>query len=286
MPEIGEVLTLDYWRDHVTIVAYAAAGLVLFVIFTIGTFPYDRALTSALMPLGFKVSYDGEHPAFPVGAVLDDVKLVNLEQPGAPPLLHSEALKLTPGLGTLFGRPGVGLRADLYGGRARAMVRRSGGFTRLTFDLTSIDLSRYPIPSKLGATLKAIVSGSGDFETADSTMQNQKGNLVLDAHDLDLVVIRGFPAIKFSKLKGTFQIDRATLRVNALEGSGPDMAVSGDGLIHIGPTLAGSMMELTLRITPTVAGRAHLAMLFNFLPHPPDGRPYLFHGPLLMPAVS
>lgn len=286
MPEITEVLSLDYWRDHATVAAYAAAGLVLFVIFTIGTFPYDRALTSALVPLGFKVSYDGEHPAFPVGAVLDDVKLVNLEQPGAPPLLQSEALKLTPGLGTLIGRPGVGLRADLYGGRARATVRRSGGLTTLTFDLTNIDLSRYPIASKLGTALKGIVSGSGDFETADSTMQAQKGNVVLDGRDLDLVVIRGFPGLKFSKLKGSFQIDQATLRVNALEGSGPDMAVSGSGLIHIGPTLASSMMELTLRITPTMAGRIHLAALFNFLPHPPDGRPYIFHGPLLMPAVS
>jgi type II secretion system protein N len=285
MPEIGELLSLNYWREHAAVPAYAAAGLVLFVIFTIGTFPYDRALTSALVPLGFKVSYDGEHPAFPVGAVLDDVKLVSLEQPGAP-LLQSEALKLTPGLGTLFGRPGVGLRADLYGGRARATVRRSGGFTTLTFDLTNLDLSRYPISPKLGATIKGIVSGSGDFATADNTMEAQTGNLVLDARDLDLVVIRGFPAIKFSQLKGSFQIDRATLRVNALEGSGPDMAVSGSGLIHIGPTLGRSMMELTLRITPTMAGRVHLAMLFNFLPHPPDNRPYLFHGPLLMPAVS
>ncbi len=64
------------------------------------------------------------------------------------------------------------------------------------------------------------------------------------------------------------------------------MTVSGSGLIHIGPTLARSMMELTLRITPTMAGRIHLAVLFNFLPHPPDSRPYIFHGPLLMPAVS
>lgn len=285
MPEIGELLSLDYWREHLTVVAYAAAGLVLFVIFTIGTFPYDRALTSALIPLGFKVSYAGQHPAFPVGAVLDDVKLVNLEQPGVP-LLQSEALKLTPGLGTLFGRPGVGLRADLYGGRAHATVRRSGDFTTLTFDLTNLDLSRHPISPKLGATIKGIVSGSGDFVTADNTMQAQTGNLVLDVHDLDLVVIRGFPAIKFSQLKGSFQINQATLRINALEGSGPDMAISGSGLIHIGPTVQRSMMELTLRITPTVAGRIHLAMLFNFLPHPPDNRPYLFHGPLLMPAVS
>ena len=64
------------------------------------------------------------------------------------------------------------------------------------------------------------------------------------------------------------------------------MTVSGSGLIHMGPTVASSMMELTLRISPTVAGRVHLGVLFNFLPHPPDNRPYVFHGPLLMPSVS
>src|SRR5262249_7953923 len=143
MPEFEELLSLDYWREHAIIPAYLGVGLLLFVIFTIGTFPYDRALTSALIPLGFRLSYDDERPAFPVGAVLEDVRLVNLAEPGAP-LLQSEALKLTPGLGTLFGRPGVGLRADLYGGRARASVRRSGGFTSLDFTLSNIDLSRYP----------------------------------------------------------------------------------------------------------------------------------------------
>jgi type II secretion system protein N len=286
MPEFGEVLSVDYWRNRAIVVAYSVAAVVFFILFTIGTFPYDRALTSALVPLGLKVSYNGEHPAFPVGAVLDDVRLINLEQPAAPPLLQSEALKLTPGLGTLIGRPGVGLRADLYGGKARASVRRSNDVTVLIFELSQIDLSRYPVPPQTGATVKGIVSGGGEFEVADRTMNSQKGNLSLDGHDLDVTVIRGFPSLRFATLKGSFQIDRATLRINALDGKGPDMAISASGVIHMGPTVAASMMELTLRITPTVAGRTHLGVLFNFLPHPPDARPYLFHGPLLTPAVS
>lgn len=286
MPDFREFLSLDYWRDHAIVLAYAAFGLVLFAIFIIGTFPYDQALTGFLMPLGFKLSYQDEHPAFPVGAVLEDVKLISLEQPAIAPLLSSESIKLTPGLATLIGRPGVAIHADLYGGTAWLSVRRSGDLTQLFFDVDSLNLGRYPMPPQVGASFKGIVSGDGNFEIADHSVATQKGKLTLNGRDLDFTLVKGFPALRFSNVKGAVQLDRATLQINSFEGSGPDMKVSGSGLIHLGPTPATSMIELTLRISPTVAGRARLGVLFAFLPHPPDNRPYLFHGPLLMPSVS
>ncbi len=286
MPEFDEFLSLDYWRDHSIVAAYALAGLVLFAIFVVGTFPYDQALTGALTPLGYKVSYQDERPAFPVGAVLENVKLLSLNQPAAPPLVQSDALKLTPGLGTLIGRPGVAIHADLYGGRARVSVGHSGDLTKLTFDLSNIDLARYPLPPQVGAGLKGIVSAKGNFQMAGQAIASQQGALTLDGHDLDFVLVKGLPTLRFRSLKGSLQIDQSTLRINDLQGSGPDMTVSGSGLIHMGPTVASSLMELTLRISPTVAGRVRLGVLFAFLPHPPDNRPYVFHGPLLMPSVS
>ena len=286
MPEFGDLLRLDYWREHSIVAAYALAGLVLFAIFVVGTFPYDQALTGALVPLGFKLSYQDEHPAFPVGAVLEDVKLLSLDQPAAPPLIQTDALKLTPGMGTLIGRPGVAIHADLYGGTARVSVGRSGNLTKLIFDLSNIDLARYPLPPQFGAGLKGIVSANGNFQMVGQVIASQQGNLALDGHDLDFVLLKGLPPLRFRNLNASVQIDQATLRINDLQGSGPDMTVSGSGLIHMGPTVASSMMELTLRISPTVAGRARLGVLFAFLPHPPDNRPYIFHGPLLMPAVN
>jgi type II secretion system protein N len=286
MPDFAEMLNLDYWREHALVVAYAVAGVLLFIIFTIGTFPYDRALTSALVPLGFKLSYDSEHPAFPIGAILENVQLISLDQPAAPPLVRSEALKLTPGFGTLIGRPTVGIRADLYGGRIWASVQREGDLTGLDFHLTDIDLSRYPVPPQLGTTLKGIVSGGGYLAVMGQTVGSQQGAVTLEGHDLDFALIRGLPTLRFSRLRGSFQIDHATLRVNALEGTGPDMTISGSGVIHLGPTVASSMMEMTMRISPTMAGRTRLGVLFAFLPHPPDNRPYVFHGPLLMPQAS
>jgi type II secretion system protein N len=286
MPEWREFLSLDYWREHAIVGAYALAALVLFVIFVIGTFPYDQALTGVLMPLGFKLSYMEEHPAFPIGAVLEDVKLVSLDQPATSPLLSSDSLKLTPGLGILIGRPGVGIHADLYDGTARVSVRRSANVTELFFNLNNINLARYPLPPSTGIGLKGIASADGNFAIADHQPSSQQGSATLDGRDLDFALMKGLPSFRFTSIKGSVQLDNATLRINSFQATGPDMNVSGSGLIHLGRTVASSMMELTLRISPTVAGRARLGILFAFLPHPPDNRPFLFHGPLMMPSVS
>src|SRR5579875_46078 len=283
MPEFGEILSLDYWREHLTGLLYGLTAVVLFVIFTIGTFPYDQALSGALLPMGLKVSYGSEHPAFPIGAVLEDVTVVNLDRPSSP-LMQSEALKLTPGLQTLIGRPAIAIRADMYGGRVWIKIRRHGDLTGLNLGLSNVNLSRYPTASLLGMPLTGTISGQAEFE--DGGPSAQKGDFALDGRSIEFTLIRGFPSFHFTILKANCTIEGRTLRVNALEGSGPDMAVNGSGVIHLAPTMAQTMIEMTLRISPTIAGRARLGLLFNFLPHPPDNRPYIFHGPLLMPQVS
>lgn len=286
MPELGEVLTLDYWREHSMVPMYALAALLLFIIFLIGTFPYDEALTGALTPLGLQLSYGSERPAFPVGAVLENVRLLSVEQSSAPPMIQSEALTLSPGLGTLIGRPVLRISADLYGGRLRASVRRHDDATAIDADLTDIDLSRYPVSRTIGTMFKGIVSGKVDFESLGPAMSSQTGNIILESSKVEFAAVKGFPPLRFATLKTNCRLDHGTLRVNTFEGTGPDMAISGSGLIHLGPTLAQSMIEMTMRIQPTVAGRARLGMVFAFLPHPPDNRPYVFHGPLLMPQAN
>jgi type II secretion system protein N len=285
MPELGEVLTVDYWREHTLGLAYAVAALVLFLVFMIGTFPYDQALTGALMPLGLEVTYTSERPGFPLGAVFEDFRLLSADHPSAPPLVESESLKLYPALGMLIGRATVGLRAEMYGGRVWANVRRNGEAMALQLALTDVDLSRYPPPPALGTPIKGIVSGTADFQNLGSAMNEQKGNVSFEARQVEFSPIRGFP-LQFTRLAGSFNLDGQSLRVNALEGGGPDMAISASGVIHLGPTPAQTMIDITLRITPTMAGRTHLGALFAFLPHPPDNRPYILHGPLLMPQAS
>lgn len=282
MPELGELLSVDYWREHRIGLLYGIAGLLLFVISIIGTFPYDQALSSALLPMGLRLSYSSERPAFPVGAVMENVTLVRLDQP-SPPLVQSEALKLTPGIDTLIGRPAIGIRSDMYGGRVWVKIRRHGDVTGVKLDLNSVDVSRYPA---FGFPLKGIVSGKADLQAAGASIASRKGAFTLEGRNVELELVKGVPPFRFASLKGQCTIDGQTLHVDALQGSGPDMAISGSGLFHLGPTLSQTMMEMTLRISPTLAGRARLGLLFGFLPHPPDNRPYIFHGPVLMPQVS
>jgi type II secretion system protein N len=285
MPEFRELLSLEFWRERTIVLFYGLAAVVLFVIFTIGTFPYDQALSGALLPMGLKVSYNSEHPAFPIGAVLEDVTVVNLQRP-SPPLVQSDALKLTPGIQTLIGRPAIGIRADMYGGRVWIKIRRHGDLTGLKMDLTNVNMARYPTASLLGLPLTGIVSGQADLETTGPSIDARKGAFALEGQNVDFVLLRGLPSFRFATFKANCTIEGRTLRVNSLEGRGPDMTVSGSGILHLAPTMAQTMIQMTLHISPTIAGRARLGILFNFLPHPPDNRPYIFHGPLLMPQVS
>jgi type II secretion system protein N len=284
MPDFAEALTVEYWREHSVALAYVLAALVFFVIFTIGTFPYDQALTGALSPLGLGISYSSERPGFPLGAVFEDFRLLSTDHPSEPALVESESLKIFPTAGTLIGRPAVGLSADMYGGRVWARLRRAGNATALALTLADIDLSRYPLPPGYNP-LKGIVSGKAYLESAGPALNAQNGDVSFESHEVEFSPIKGFP-LRFTTLRGSCNIDGATLRLNALEGNGPDMTISASGVIHLGPTLAQSIMEITMRVAPTVAGRTRLGVLFAFLPHPPDNRPYILHGPLLMPQAS
>jgi type II secretion system protein N len=285
MPDLNEIFSLDYWREHRLVLLYAAAALVLFVIFTIGTFPYDQALSGALLPMGLKVSYSAERPAFPLGAVFNDVRLVSINRP-SPPLMQSDSLKLTPGIDNLIGRPAIGIRSEMYGGRVSIKIRRHADITRLDLDLDKVDFSRYPTAPLLGFTLKGLFSGQADVQSAGPSLNSQKGTFNLQGSSVELLLVKGLPPLRFASLKGVCNLQGQTLRVNNLEGRGPDMAISGSGVIHLGPTVGQTMMEMTLHISPTIAGRTRLGVLFAFLPPHPDGRPYIFHGPLLTPQVS
>ncbi len=286
MPDFAEIMSADYWREHSIVLAYAVGALILFVVFIIGTFPYDQALTGALMPLGLEIAYASERPGLPVGAVFEGVRLISVDHPAAAPLMQSESLKLVPGLGILVGHPSVGLRARMYGGQVKAQLWRRGDVTGLYLDAAGIDLSRYPMPPAVPPGLKGTASAIAELQSFGPALTSQSGTISLDGHSVELPLIKGLPPLRFARLQGSCTIDHATVRVNMLQGDGPDLAISGSGVIHLGPTPAQTMIDLSMRITPTIAGRARLGLLFAFLPHPPDNRPYIFHGPLLAPQAS
>lgn len=284
MVDPRELLRAGYWREHRLAFAYAAFALVMFVVFVIATFPYARALTVALQPLHLRVTYGEQHSGFPIGAVLEDVRLLETGRLG-PALFQSDQLSLKPGLGVLIGRPSLSVSANAYGGQAALSLSRASGLAQVGFDLTDIDLGRYPMPHAVPVKIAGIASALGHLEiNGRGISQTGSANLVI--RQLALSLSSAMPELKFNDLQGKFRVNHGILQIDHLAGAGPDLKVDIDGTVHLMPTAAQTTVNLTAAIHPTAAGRAHLRFYLNFLPHPPDSRPYHIRGPLLAPALS
>ena len=78
-------------------------------------------------------------------------------------------------------------------------------------------MARYPLPPEVGAGLKGIVSAKRRFSNGGPSYASQQGTLALDGHDLDFVLVKGLPTLRFRSLKGSLQIDQSTLRINDLK---------------------------------------------------------------------
>src|SRR5260370_22591788 len=103
---------LDLMRDHLIELAYGAAGLLLFLIFLLASFPYTGALTGVLSPLGLSITDGGQQFAFPIGVNLSRVRVID----GSPdhPLFESDSMRVAPALMALMlGSPRVVVHADL-----------------------------------------------------------------------------------------------------------------------------------------------------------------------------
>src|SRR2546421_5234407 len=125
---------LDLMRDHLLELAYAAAGLLLFLIFLLASFPYADALTGVLSPLGLSITNSGQQFAFPIGVRLNRVRVI--DGSADHPLLESDSMRVSPALmALLLGSPGVVVHADLYGGALKFRARKSGDGTTLMIDL-------------------------------------------------------------------------------------------------------------------------------------------------------
>ena len=74
-------LTAAFWREHLLLASYGIWGLFLFLVFLISSFPYRDALSGALSPAGLTLSYEDQHFHFPIGAEMENVRLVRLGNP-------------------------------------------------------------------------------------------------------------------------------------------------------------------------------------------------------------
>ena len=277
--------TGTFLRGRRAIIGYAILGALLFVAFLAASFPYGDTLTSILAPYKLKVVYQSQHMSAPIGAALINVRLISTADPSGQALVQSSEVRLAPTIGSLFfGRPGLNVRADLYGGTVSASIHRKGAMVDLRFAIRSVNLE--DALHELGALMSGHISGAGSAEISDDEIAQDTGQLALSADDLSVTVMSGFPPIRVGALTGNVRLVDGTLKISGVEGHGADVNLKADGTVELAQNVADSPVDLKVFLDPTPEGRARLRLFLGFLPHPPGSAPYLVRGRLAAPSIS
>jgi len=283
---LRQYLTIDYWREHYLMAAYLAWGIVLFVVFTVGHFPYQDTLSAIVTPLGCKVTYEDQRLSFPIGTILDNVRLVS-QEPAGGILFQSADMTLAPALASmLIGRPGLHINAEAYDGRIVATIWRTRGGIAVDFDARALNLARYHLATQFGMRLVGTLSGAGSIALSDQSLNGSSGHFEFSGKGVTLRLGGTFAPITLTECSGNFKLDNGKLKIEKLDGQGPDMTLHAQGEAMLAPDLAESTLNATLQLDPTPVGRSHLGILLGLLPRPPDSQPYKLSGPLLAPTIS
>jgi len=267
--------------------AYAVFGAATFTAFLVASFPYDDSVSSILSPFKLKLVYQEQRMSPPLGATLENVRLVSVANSEDQLVLESPNVTLAPTLGSLLlGRPGIKVYATLFGGVAQATVRPRSGVVNLSFDLSGLSLVQSDPLRQLGASLSGTISAAGSAELRNPSIPDSTGNFTLDGKNVALQIVSGLPPIRLGAVTGKLALDRGTVRLERVEAHGADLELNATGTIQLAQDLPDSEVELRVSLKPTASGSAHFALFLNLLPHPPAVGPYTVEGRLVALSIS
>jgi len=274
-------------RGKWLVATYGAFGLAVFLAFMAASFPYNDAISSLLAPYQMKLDYQSQRMSPPIGARLEDVRLLSTVGPSPQLILHSAGVTLAPALGSLLvGRPAIKLSADLYGGTLNATVYQHAGATDLSFVVSGLSLSESAPLRQLGPKLSGNISGAGSAQLNSPSLPGETAHMTLDGRDVAVEIAAGTPPIRLGTISGTLSLESGTLTLHDVEARGGDLEVNAEGTIHFEPEVAESDVEMRLSMVPTISGRQHFGLFLKLLPHPPEEGPYELSGPLMSPSLS
>jgi type II secretion system protein N len=282
---MADSLAPGFWRAHRAKIVYALAGLALFLAFIVAWFPYPDALSSALAPMGYKISIGSQGYSFPFGAALHDVTITPAAQPG-PAVLTSTRVVVAPSfISFLLFHPGIRVKADLFGGVVDTTARPNDGGTSLNFGLDGVQIETLKPLTGYGLIASGSLSGDGKAWLTQSGIKGATGNADLKAADFKIAPPAPFPAVALGQADGSFTLADGTVKIANLETHGGDIALTANGAITLGDSPNDSIIniEFTMILTPDAAAR--LAPLLAGLPHPPGPQPYQLRGTLAAPAI-
>jgi len=275
-------------RGRSAAIACALIGLAVFAAFLVADFPYGDTLTSMLAPYQLKLTYQSQRLSPPIGAQLTDVRLFSTAGNNDEALLQSPAVTLAPTLAALlFGRPGIHVRANLYGGTVHVTLYQHAQAVDLTFSLDSLRLADSVPLQQLGAVVKGNLSGTGNAHIAGPNLPADSGTMTIAGDNLAISIVHGFPAIHLGTLTGNLELERSTLKLTDIVAHGADLDLKAAGTIELGASPEDSTIDVTLYLNPTQSGRDHFGFFMKLLPHPPGpDAPYSVQGYLTAPSMN
>ncbi len=286
MANLYERLTLAYWKAHRLQAAYIAVGVVLFLVFLFANFPYVDAFSAALAPMGLKMDAQRQELALPIGAKLQEVRIIP-DAPGALPVFESSSIRIAPAiLSMLMLKPGIRASAAAYGGKIRLNAHRSGTATALNFSANGINLAELEMLHALGAALAGAADATGSALVMPDDLVLDSGTLHLDASNVMAHISGPLGIFRLGDLNLSATLSSGVLRIESLKTSGGDLMISLSGDVRLAPDLRDSALALHFTLVTTPQARMRLGPFLNLLPHPPGTRPYNLRGTITSPALT
>jgi type II secretion system protein N len=288
------------WR----LAGYGLFAAILFIGFLIADFPYADTVSDLIAPLGMKLVYQRQAMNFPIGARLEDVRLLSSANDQL--LLQSPELTVAPRLGWLFrGRPSLRIHARLYGGMLNADVSRSAGAIMVDFELDALKLAQLipgageqtvpsqaddnengAAPNRRDVSLSGELSGRGSAQVAVPDIIASRASVMLSGRHVKAMIVNGLPPLDLEVIRARILLAQDVATLQGVRADGSDGELEMNGRIELAPDVTRSIMHLTISLTPTPKGQASFGFLMQMLPHAPSAGPYHVEGILTAPSIS
>lgn len=257
---------------------FAYAGL-LFAVFLLVTFPYDVILRRALAGLdggGVSVGFQDARFAWHRGIALDRFTLHSADTAIAAPVLEADHVWVRPSLAALLrGNPyALELRAELYGGTARADADFSNEQMVGRVDLDALSLGRYRLLASMleEGRLGGRVDAEFAFETtlAAPDAGQVLGSVRLTRAAIEAAKIAGFgvPDIHVEAGEVEFAYRNGRLDLSELRAEGKEILLSADGQISLRAPVADSILNLSAIVGPGPEAPDAIRGLLELIPRP------------------
>jgi type II secretion system protein N len=227
--------------------SFAAYFAVIFFIFLLLLFPFDRVKSKLESEIGkntpFELSVARISPRFFNHFVLTDVVVSDKK---GKVLLESPSVHTAISLfGLIRDRISVDVSARAYGGELSVIAQQGPRTRYVRLDANDLDIGSYPLLKDLGLKLSGKLGG-----TMEMTGDSGKGRLWLKGLTSRDLKIKGFqiPDLDFDECWMEADVKRDRLTIKKLEMNGKDLKVRcmGDVVLSEHGTL-----NLTVRIKPS-----------------------------------